>query len=422
MEQASAALADAPADKIGLMGETMAEAGRRFGHVKTATADAALLNGLAERLLALIEAKRPDEASSWTTVPASAYLDPAHFAREKQTIFDRTPLLACLSSDIANPGDYRRIQELDTPIVVTRTKKGEARAFVNGCRHRGAALVYDDAGNARGGFLCPYHGWSYTDEGELKGIACPEAFEGLDKKAHGLVPIPCEERHGLVFISPRADVPLDLDAFLGPDLDRELGLWRFDGVTGARSEPVVLKGNWKLVYDTFLESYHFAQAHKNNLASFYFPNVNTVDRFGRHQRIAVANRTLPEHFAGHAPEDRRPQDHLLVAYVLFPGIVLINSPQILEVFRIFPQSVDTTIVQHACYSKLPPEMNGNDGFFEMVWQSAHNIVMNEDFPFGVTTAHRALASGSIKELVFGRNELAIHNNYAVIAEAVASAG
>jgi len=418
MEQASAALAEAPAEKIGLMGEMMVEAGKRFGHVKTATADGELLNALSERLLKLIAVKHPDEAPSWISIPASAYLDPAHFAREKAAIFDKMPMLACLSSDIADPGDYRRIQEFETPIIVTRTKKGEVKAFVNGCRHRGAALVYDDAGNSKGGFLCPYHGWAYTDEGELKGIACPEAFVGLDKKEHGLVQVPCEERHGLVFVSPRADAPLDLDSFLGPDLDRELALWEFDKVSGARSEPVVLKGNWKLVYDTFLESYHFAQAHKNNLATFYVPNVNTVDRFGLHQRIAVANRTLPDHVAAHAPEDRQLQDHLLIAYVLFPGIVLINSPQVLEVFRIFPQSVDTTIVQHSCYSKLPPEMNGTDGFFEMVWQSAHNIVMNEDFPFGVTTAHRALASGSIKELVFGTNELAIHNNYAVIEAAV----
>jgi phenylpropionate dioxygenase-like ring-hydroxylating dioxygenase large terminal subunit len=422
MQQAGGTLADAPADKMGLMGEAMHEVGRKFGHVKTRSADAALLNALGERLVALVGAKHPDEAPAYRTVPASAYLDPAIFAAEKAAIFDRLPMLACLSSDIANPGDYRRVQELDTPIIVTRTRKGEVKAFVNGCRHRGAALVHEDSGSAKGGFLCPYHGWSYSDEGALKGIACPEAFEGLAKEDHGLVQVPCEERHGMVFIAPRADVPLDLDTHLGLALEQELALWRFAEVTGARSEPVTLKGNWKLVYETFLESYHFAQAHKNNLAAFYVPNVNTVDSYGPHQRIAVANRTLVDHFASHAPDERQPQDHLLVAYILFPGIVLINSPQVLEVFRIFPKSVDTTIVQHSCYSRLPEEMNGGDGFFEMVWQSAHNIVMNEDFPFGVTTAHRALASGSIGELLFGRNELAIHNNHDAIAAAMAARG
>lgn len=411
-------LSDVPVEKIGLMGEAMNAVETRFGHLKTRAADVTLLNALGERLAGMVEDGRPDEAPGYMIVPASAYLDPALFAAEKKAIFDKLPMLACLSSDIPNPGDYRRIQDLETPIIVTRTKKGEVKAFINGCRHRGAALVYEDCGNARGGFVCPYHGWTYSDEGDLKGIARPEAFEGLSKKDHGLVPVACEERHGLVFIAPRADVPLDLDTHLGEALGRELALWRFDEVTGARSEPVELKGNWKLVYETFLETYHFTQAHKNNLVNYYFSNVNTVDRFGPHQRISLAHRTITEHFAANGPETRQPQDHLLVAYILFPGIVLINSAQVLEVFRIFPKTVDTTVVQHSCYSRLAAEMNGDDGFFEAIWQSAHNIVMNEDFPYGVTTAQRALESGSLKELIFGRNELALQNNHQVIQAAL----
>ena len=112
----------------------------------------------------------------------------------------------------------------------------------------------------------------------------------------------------------------------------------------------------------------------------------------------------------------------MVAYILFPGIVLINSAQVLEIFRIFPKTIDTTVVQHSCYSRLAAELNGDDGFFEAIWQGAHNIVMNEDFPFGVTTAQRALESGSIKEIFFGRNELALQNNHAVIRAAIEADG
>jgi hypothetical protein len=45
--------------------------------------------------------------------------------------------------------------------------------------------------------------------------------------------------------------------------------------------------------------------------------------------------------------------------------------------------------------------------------------MNEDFPFGVTTAQRGLESGSLKTLIIGANELAIQNNYKAIAAALA---
>ena len=82
---------------------------------------------------------------------------------------------------------------------------------------------------------------------------------------------------------------------------------------------------------------------------------------------------------------------------------------------------DQTVVQHSCYSRLPLDVPGNAELFERVWQSAHNIVQNEDFPFGVTTAQRGLRAGALKTLVFGKNELPIHINYKSIADALAAA-
>lgn len=399
--------------QFGLKGEMVAVAKERYGNTHIEGGDHQLLEGLAQRLLKLIPQQRPDEADAPLEVPARLYTDPAIFAREKETIFSKVPVVAGLSKDIPNPGDFITVEHLDTPVVVTRTKNGEVKAFVNACRHRGAALVYESRGNSKG-FTCPYHGWTYSQEGALTGIACAASFGQVDKNQMGLVPVPVEERHGLIFLSPRADQPLDLDKHLGAELSRQLGLWHFDQVSAARSEPVVLEGNWKLVYETFLETYHFAAAHKNNLINFYHNNSNTVDRFGDHIRISVASRGLEKHYAETPEGQRDPFQHVLVAYILFPGMVLINSAQVLEVFRIFPKSVDRTVVEHSCYSRLPADMQGADQMFEMIWQSAHNIVMNEDFPFGVTTAQKGLASGGLKGLVLGRNELAMHINHEVI--------
>ena len=409
-------------ERYGLMGETLERmAPRRLDAKGVAGADHALLTRLAERHLTLLPTGNPDEAAKVLEMSAQHYLDPAIFAREKRAIFDRVPVVAGLSQDIPKAGDYITVDDLDTPIFVTRTKSGAVKAFVNSCRHRGAALIHDKRGQGRHSFTCPYHGWSYDEQGTLYGVPCASAFDGLDKAKHSLIEVPCAETSGILFVSPRADVPLDLDAHLGPELLHELSFWGFDKVSAARSEPIVLPGNWKLVYDTFLEAYHFAAAHKNNLANFFNSNVQTVDTFGKHIRISVSYRGITEEYAKAPPETRVPENYLLVAYVLFPGMVLINSTQVLEVFRIFPKSVDETIVQHACYSRLPLDADDNAELFEMIWQSAHNIVQNEDFPFGVTTAQRALRSGSLKTLVFGKNELPIHINYQSIADCLAAA-
>jgi phenylpropionate dioxygenase-like ring-hydroxylating dioxygenase large terminal subunit len=233
--------------------------------------------------------------------------------------------------------------------------------------------------------------------------------------------VPCAETAGILFVSPRADVPLDIEAHLGTKLIEELSGWGLNKLAASRSEPIELPGNWKLVYDTFLDAYHFAAAHKNNLAAYFNSNIMTIDRFGKHLRVSVSYRTIADEYEKPAPEDRKPLSYLVVAYILFPGYVLINNPQILEMFRLFPKSVDHTTVQHACYSRMPLDVPANAAMFENIWQSAHNIVQNEDFPFGVTTAQKGLRSGSLKTLVFGKNELANQLNYQAIAQALAEA-
>lgn len=408
-------------ETYGLRGETLERmAPKRFEASAVQSADRNLLLSLAERHLKLVPTGQPDEAPGMIEIEARQYLDPALFAHEKRAIFERYPVVAGLSCDIPKPGDYIKLDDLDTPIFVTRTRSGRAKAFINSCRHRGAALVYDQRGEGRHSFTCPYHGWSYDENGALYGVPCASAFDGLDKSKFGLIEVPCEEIAGIIFVSPKAEVPLDLDAHLGPALKKELGFWGFDKVATARAEPIVLPGNWKLVYDTFLESYHFGAAHKNNLANYFNSNVQTVDQFGKHMRISVSSRAILDEYAKTPPDQRIPENYLLVAYVLFPGMILINSAQVLEVFRIFPKTFDSTVVQHSCYSRLPLDVDGNAELFEMIWQSAHNIVQNEDFPFGVSTAQRGLQSGSLKTLVFGRNELPIHVNYKSIAECLAA--
>lgn len=376
---------------------------------------------LAERHLRLLEQGRPDEASAWLEVDAERYIDPALFEREKQAIFSRFPVVAGLSRDIAEPGDFLQLEHTAVPIVVTRNETGEVRAFVNACRHRGAALVYDARGSLPLRLSCPYHAWTYDLDGRLVGQPCQSAFDGMDRAQYGLIPVPCEERHGIIFVSPGPDQPLDLATHLGAELDAELGYWGYQHLAAARSAPIELEGNWKLVFDTFFESYHFNYAHKNNLAHFYNGNINTVDACDKHLRISVSLKSIADELMQQPVAERVPENYVHVSYLLFPGMVFINTPQVTEMFRIFPKSVDRTVVEHSCYSRLPLDVPGNAELFDTIWNTAHHIVMSEDFPYGVTTAHRALKSGALKKLVFGKNELAGHLMHATIRASLASA-
>ena len=149
------------------------------------------------------------------------------------------------------------------------------------------------------------------------------------------------------------------------------------------------------------------------------PPVGAPFHFHRHQRIAAPYRTILTEYANQPENERQPENYMIVSYQLFPGTMLISSSQVVEVFRIAPIAHNRTVVYHSCYSRMPLDTPENKALFEMIWESAHNIVQNEDFPFGVTTAQRGLESGSMKSIVLGKNELAVQNNYRVIAEMLA---
>ena len=67
---------------------------------------------------------------------------------------------------------------------------------------------------------------------------------------------------------------------------------------GGKVAPIPLEGNWKLVLETFLESYHFNYAHRDNLAQYYHGNCNTVDKMGRHLRTCTVLKSITTQLKG----------------------------------------------------------------------------------------------------------------------------
>ena len=80
---------------------------------------------------------------------------------------------------------------------------GAVHAFHNVCAHRGSAVELSSCVSQRR-FTCPYHAWSYDTAGRLRSIPNDDGFTSVDREQHGLVPVPVEERHGLVWAVPGA--------------------------------------------------------------------------------------------------------------------------------------------------------------------------------------------------------------------------
>ena len=74
-------------------------------------------------------------------------------------------------------------------VVVIGGEDGRPRAFLNVCRHRGARLIEEAEGSVRRRVQCPYHGWSYGLDGELKARPHMDGVEDFDTSCWGLMPV-----------------------------------------------------------------------------------------------------------------------------------------------------------------------------------------------------------------------------------------
>ncbi|MBT5005054.1 MAG: Rieske 2Fe-2S domain-containing protein, partial [Halieaceae bacterium] len=181
------------------------------------------------------------------------------YERELESLIFRSWLYAAHVSEVPSPGDYQLFEVGEDSIIISRDEDGEIHALMNICRHRGARVCEHASGN-RKTFVCPYHGWVYKTNGELKAAREMGMKEGFDKADYGLKKVPCVVYQGLIFINCDQNAP----DFLGPlsHLDRQLGAYDLPNAKVAHKKSYRVDANWKLVLENYLECYHCATSHR----------------------------------------------------------------------------------------------------------------------------------------------------------------
>jgi len=205
-----------------------------------------------------LEAKQPEVDNGVGRAGKEGYFSREYMAREWDRLWTRAWLIAGVETDLAKVGDFFLFNIRDESIIVTRTEEG-IRAFYNVCSHRGARLVWDERGNKKV-FVCPFHSWSFNNNGDLRRITDEEYFKP-EVVAHrpGLKPVACDIRAGIVFIN-MSDDPEPLEDAIGlPDGYLEAyNIQQMKVVRHVRSE---WGANWKVGVEAFYESYHLHAVH-----------------------------------------------------------------------------------------------------------------------------------------------------------------
>ena len=364
---------------------------------------------LIDELLGLKDAGSAFLDETVTASPVARYACPERFEHERQHVFRALPLIAAHASELPRPNAFVRRELAGLPVLFTRDGDNAVHAFLNVCRHRGARLVDEDSGCA-GSFSCPYHAWTWSNRGELRGIPHErQGFPGLDKADWGLRRLPCEERLGWIWVTPNPDGDLDLDTHLGEIADDLAWLDLADHAI-AVSDEIDCAANWKLLVEGGIEAYHFRVAHKETIAPYFLDNLSSYRMFGRHIRSVLPRSTLSE-YGNQRREDWAIRDHIHLLYSVFPTSQLLVQHDHLAWVRYEPKAADRTLIR---LSTLAP---ADDDRVDH-WKRNHDITLitlREDFALG-ESIQSGFASGANEDLRFGRYEGALHRFNGVVEE------
>ncbi len=359
-------------------------------------------NQIVAQMLDYVETDRTDQAATTMTVPSEAYTDPAVWEREMSLIFKRLPVLVALSVELPNPGDYKAVEIVGKPLLITRLEDGTVRVMLNVCSHRGMLVAEEGRGKSTQ-FTCRYHGWAYASDGRLKGVPGVKKFGPVDLSEHGLTQLPVYERGGLIFAVLTPGTKIDFSEYLGgmiEDIERlNFRDWYFCG------KREIHGANWKVAYDGYLEGYHFAAAHPETINPRTYSNVMHFEAHGPHLLIGFPQRSIGK-LRSVPAEDlwRHENDGYDFIRLLFPNVSIFVAPEITQIAQLLPgptPAENRTVLYFI--SRNTPASDDDRAKLEQMIDWLREVVDKEDYQVGLKV-QRGLASGAHTHIKFGRNE------------------
>ncbi|MEZ5272517.1 MAG: aromatic ring-hydroxylating dioxygenase subunit alpha [Ilumatobacteraceae bacterium] len=282
-------------------------------------------------------------------MPRDGYTDPMQFELERHKVLRTHWLIACRSSDIANPGDWTSYEGHGETAVIVRQADGSVKGFHNVCRHRGPAIVTEWSGCGSRRFTCPYHGWVYDTTGKLVGVPEREDFDPVHLAGVRSPEVAAEEWGGWVWINLSGpDAPTTLAEALGAEIMADLGAFRMEDMVVHAVATWDVPVSYKAVVDGFNEVYHTTELHRvppeftkaARGTSFHFSGDNYMQFVPRYQHLDELHETWDHH------------RYAICHYVAFPNTVFNCNPRHVQLFRPIPITVDST--RFECWELIYP--------------------------------------------------------------------
>jgi choline monooxygenase len=275
------------------------------------------------------------------TIPATWYTSEELYQLELKSVFAYSWQMVARIDQVSKPGQYATADIAGEPIVVVRGNDNILRGFFNVCRHHAAAVMTEAEGTAPQ-LRCPYHGWTYSLSGELKGTPDFAGVCDFDRSQNGLLPVATAVWEQWVFVKTgrKGGTDESLVDFLGADLISQIQPLNLKTLHWFERRHYHFDCNWKVFVDNYLDGgYHVPHLHKGLDSVLDYSNykIENGARFCLQSSPIVSEGAEPE--TGAVRQGER-----ALYYWLYPNFMINWYSGALDTNLVIPRGVDRTEV------------------------------------------------------------------------------
>jgi phenylpropionate dioxygenase-like ring-hydroxylating dioxygenase large terminal subunit len=264
--------------------------------------------GLSYQELLDTDTRRVPEVLRWQSarelpparVPIERYTSEAFHRLEVEKVWKKVWQFACREEEIPEVGDHTLYEIADVELLIVRASPTEIRAFRNACLHRGRALK-DCEGRSQE-LRCPFHGWSWNLDGTLKTVPARWDFPHVERERYALPEARVGTWGGFVFVN-LDPACVSLETYLG-DLPKHFAAWPLEKRYKEAHVAKLLRCNWKVAQEAFMEAYHVIATHPQMLPGIGDCN-SQYDAWDHFSRAITANMTPSPHLPGEPGEQEQ---------------------------------------------------------------------------------------------------------------------
>lgn len=211
------------------------------------------------------EMKVENDIRGAATLPGKFYNSEEKLKKCRHAIFEKSWQLICDNEVVKLPSSAFPFEFMESfitePLVLVNDKNDQLSCFSNVCTHRGSILI-DQPCTLNGGITCPYHGRRFDMDGKFKSM--PETKDMLDfpSTKDDLHSLPINKWKQFIFTS--FDPAFEFDALFA-EMDKRIGWMPIEQFvfSPTRSQEYLVKANWALYCDNYLEGFHIPFIHRD---------------------------------------------------------------------------------------------------------------------------------------------------------------